>query len=47
MGFKGTNSPIASNIKNPLKKGDKSKLKAHHENNLRTAGVKSPRSPLF
>lgn len=40
------NSPMRNNLKNPLEKRDKAKLKAHHDKNLEASGVKSPRSPL-
>lgn len=46
MSFKGLKSPLMGGIKNPLKRADKSKLKAHHASNLGKAGLKEPNNPL-
>jgi hypothetical protein len=41
MNYKGMNSPISKNIKNPLKKGDDAKLKAHRKKNMESFGIKT------
>ena len=46
MSYKGMNSPISNSVKNPLRKGDKGKLKAHHAKNLQAIGIKPPKTPL-
>jgi hypothetical protein len=44
--MKEIKSLMSSNIKNPLKRGDNSKLKTHHEKNMNAAGNKGLKSPL-
>jgi len=47
MKYGGMNSPMNSNITNPIKNGDRiKKLKEHHTRQLGNSGVKPPRSPI-
>lgn len=39
--FSGINSPVGKSIKNPLKKGDDTKLKAHRKKNMESFGIKT------
>ena len=40
------NSPITSNVRNPLKKEDKASLKRKHAEGLSKTGLRPPKSPL-
>jgi hypothetical protein len=43
---KGFHNTTSNNIKNPLKKGNKTGLKMHHTKNLKGSGLSEPSSPL-
>lgn len=47
MKYSGMNSPITSNVTNPMKKGEKTKnLKKRHTETLAKTGLRPPKSPV-